>query len=408
MAAPTDDPTVTPMRLLGEEEMLDEAKDQAEQIVNGRVAKRMKMTHDLYFEDERGLKKVLKTFPKLKFKGKGHEFEDLKVMLSNYSRWLKELYPSKDKFEDKVLMARIILQEKEKASDGIESDPRERLHLLRLGYKTSGLGGTKDPGPKPVTKELTAEAKARIAANRQKALELRKRRLEGGDALEDAQAPAAPLHQASQPGPPDMFPDYFPEPGGGTFVEEDEEDVFGFGGGLDDFDAQAPPPEPKKLPPVEAPAPAPKAALSDEARERIAQNRALALEKRRAAAAAQQQQGTEPAAPAQPSCANTCLDSTAVPTEMTLDQPTLPDSTCPPAATAVDSSARDSAVPPAATAVDSSAGVAATALDSAPATNALAAPAAATAVDSPASMADAIFEGEDEDVFGFGGGLDEP
>lgn len=233
------EPSVTGGLLgLGEHE-LDDLKVQAN-FLTTQVAKKPKLTHRLFFEEERGLKKVLNDFPKLRFKGKGHEFEDLQVLMTHYRRWFKDLYPFEDSFEDLIWKARTCLQAKEKDDSGLESDPREQLHMLRFEYKNSGAGGTKGV-------QVSDEAKKRIEENRKRALEIkRKRQAEGGAAPEPSQAPAATFmdlddedmfgfgggidNQASGPGP--------------TAMDEDE-DVFGFGGGIDDdFFGGAPAPRP--------------------------------------------------------------------------------------------------------------------------------------------------------------------
>eukprot|EP00435_Cladocopium_sp_Y103_P026811 s3523_g6.t1 len=115
---------------LGDEDLTN-LKEQAVVITR---AKKPKLTHQILFQDN-GLKKVIRDFPKLKFQGKGHEFEDLKVLMAAYKKWLKELYPFKDDFEEVIWKAREVLQKKEQTDTGEESDPRHHLHMLRLHYK---------------------------------------------------------------------------------------------------------------------------------------------------------------------------------------------------------------------------------------------------------------------------------
>eukprot|EP00913_Durusdinium_trenchii_P030869 g28911.t1 len=139
-----------------------------------------------------GLKKVIQDFPKLKFHGKGHEFEDLKVLMAAYKKWLKDLYPFKDDFEDLIWKARDVLQQKETTESG-ESDPKQHLHLLRFHYKCGKEGATKtkqdeefvdfeddafgfgfgfeEREPKMQAEDHGLETAKRVAENRAKALE---------------------------------------------------------------------------------------------------------------------------------------------------------------------------------------------------------------------------------------------
>lgn len=213
---------------LGLTTSLDDFKKAGVQISDlqeKRGTKQKKMTHSLFFEDDRGLKKMLRTFPKIKFRGKGREYEDLCLLVSHYKRWFQELYPERQEMiEDIVWKARHVLDEKEKEDDGTISDPRERLHAFRFQYKNS-----KEEEEPAKGAPLSEEARARIEANRQKALE-KKRQREAGQATE-----AAPeeldmdelwrMEEELAGGRPEQAP-------GGN----DEEDPFGFGGGFDDFD----------------------------------------------------------------------------------------------------------------------------------------------------------------------------
>lgn len=305
---------------------LEDLKTQAAVILQpGRAAKRPKLSHNLFFEDERGLKKVMKSFSKIRFQGRGKEFEDMEVLLRNYEMWSKNLYPFEDNFEDFVWKARAVLQEKELSENGrFVSDPKELLHQLRADYKLSGIGGTKAhanlaASEATAQKQLSEEVRRRIEENRKRALEIRKRREEASAAF--GQAPAA---APAPPRVPDEEEDVFGFGGGfdddfgpsgpstaskrNTMVVE-EEDVFGFGGGLDDDGdfgplPAAPPPVP---PPADVPV-APKQSVNPEVAKRVAENRAKALEikrKREADAAllandmtSQRPPAAEPMAPA--------------------------------------------------------------------------------------------------------------
>eukprot|EP00933_Yihiella_yeosuensis_P017502 TRINITY_DN1459_c0_g1_i1.p1 TRINITY_DN1459_c0_g1~~TRINITY_DN1459_c0_g1_i1.p1 ORF type:complete len:400 (-),score=154.69 TRINITY_DN1459_c0_g1_i1:461-1579(-) len=305
---PAAGPSVTAGLLgLGEHE-LDDLKAEAVQALAPRASKKPKLTHELFFDDERGLRKVIRDFPKLRFKGKGHEFSDLQVLIGSYKRWFKELYPFEDNMEDLVWKSRAVLQEKvqEKGGHGFVSDPREQLHMLRLEYKRAGGGGTKAAAenaaaakatPKRVVPQLTElsdDVRARIEANRQKALELKKKRQQAQ--AQSIANPASDDPALSDPVPagPDDEEDVFGF-GGGLDDEEvfgsappkaappshdDEEDVFGFGGGMDEDDGppQPPAPPPAQTPPVVKP-------LDPEVAKRVAENkaRALALKRKREA-----------------------------------------------------------------------------------------------------------------------------
>jgi len=262
---------------------LDDLKDAAVHeltATTGGRTKRPKLTHGMFFEDDKGLKKILKTFPKVKFNGKGHEFDDLKLLIRNYERWYKEMHPYGDHLEDMVWKTRALLQEKERNEDGIISDPRERLHLLRFEYKNApkeeappgsakkssasdskgvsedvkrrieenrqralelrrakqaaeqAAAGEQPPGPEvaPATQELDMETLWRIEENRARALEMRQRKLAAAAGSSSSQpAPA----KAPAPAAPARNP------------MDDEEDPFGFGGfGMDDEDAMPAPSRP--------------------------------------------------------------------------------------------------------------------------------------------------------------------
>lgn len=286
------------------------------------LKKKRKVTHATFFEDDKGLKKMLKTFPSIKFRGKGSEYEDVSLLLNHYKKWFQELCPYGDHFEDLVLKARSVLEDKEKEDDGTVSDPRERMHAFRFQYKNEKEASS-------AAAKLSDEQRARIEASRQRALELKRQKEqraldpEGKSSeasaapapaqeldmeelwnLEQENAAAAGRQQTSQGQAPDEFEDdpfgygggFDEEDGGLTaapraaasapvpFFTEEEEDVFGFGGGFDEDDA---PPAPKMTtaPMPEAPPPA-AAQVDPEVARRIAENRAKALARKAAAAEA--------------------------------------------------------------------------------------------------------------------------
>ncbi|CAE7597120.1 TIPIN, partial [Symbiodinium microadriaticum] len=178
-------------------------EDVKEEAANPPSKRKPKLTLEHFFQ-EAGLKKVIGDCAKLEFKGEGHEFEDLKVLMAAYKRWFREIFPYEDNFEDLIWKSRSVLEKKEP-----DCNPREELHKLRLWYKksTSQASETKEVG----SLELDPEVAKRVAENRARALE-RKRQREA--AVEEAQEEAMAAQAAQAQAEPDF----------------EEEDVFGFGG----------------------------------------------------------------------------------------------------------------------------------------------------------------------------------
>lgn len=238
---------------------LDDLKETGKVVVVGGAQKRPKLTHNLFFEDERGFKKMQKTFPQIPFQGKGYEFRDLKLLLAHYDHWIKELYPVSDNTEEIVKRSRVLLSENMKGDDGHVSNPRERLHLLRYEYKAAQAlaDGAVAKAAEPVPEDV----KQRIEANRLRALELKKKREQqsgGAGASSDMDADAKRRIEENKARAMEMKKlremeelvaemegvSANPTPAGpganasrvqaDTFDEED--DPFGFGGGFDDGD----------------------------------------------------------------------------------------------------------------------------------------------------------------------------
>jgi len=283
-------------------------------IAEDPLKKKRKVTHATFFEDDKGLKKMLKTFPSIKFRGKGGEYEDVSLLLNHYKKWFQDLCPYGDHFEDLVLKARQVLEDKEKEDDGTPSDPRERLHAFRFQYKNA-----KEASSAAAT--LSDEQRARIAASRKRALELKQQKEAQSSGASAAPAPAqaqeldmeelwnmeqenvaaAGRQQTSQGQAPDEFEDDpfgfgggFDEEDGGLaaapraaasapapFFTDEEEDVFGFGGGFDEDNAPAAAAAPEAPPPAAA-----KVQVDPEVAQRIAENRAKALARKAAFAEA--------------------------------------------------------------------------------------------------------------------------
>eukprot|EP00927_Polykrikos_kofoidii_P042508 TRINITY_DN3650_c0_g1_i2.p1 TRINITY_DN3650_c0_g1~~TRINITY_DN3650_c0_g1_i2.p1 ORF type:complete len:533 (-),score=138.03 TRINITY_DN3650_c0_g1_i2:138-1736(-) len=222
---------------------LDDVKTAATAL---REFKRPKLTQDHFFEEESGLKKIVKNFPRIRLKGKGNEFEDLRVLLGHYERFFLDLFPQAGGLEDSAWKARSVLQEKD-----AEVHTKEKLHIFRAVYKKNGGGGTiagraaveKEKAAAKLAPTVSEDARKRIEANRQRALEIKRKRdaAAAGDATnlpedpreraeanraraldikrrraEEAEAAALERAFAAAAGQ-ELPPDY------------DEEDVFGFG-----------------------------------------------------------------------------------------------------------------------------------------------------------------------------------
>jgi len=223
---------------------LDEGKRAGAAIATltaGPASKRPKMNHHLFYEDERGLKKMLRTFPSIKVLGKGHEYQDLSLLLRHYKKWFEELHPYGDHFEDLVWKARQVLEDKEKEEDGVMSDPREKLHAFRFAYKSAKPEDGRS-APAAAGAQLSDEVRAKIEANRQRALEVkRKREAEKNGAGEGASAPAAApqevdmeeLWQIEEERAEAARRDSASR---GPAPDDEDEDPFGYGGGLDGDD----------------------------------------------------------------------------------------------------------------------------------------------------------------------------
>ncbi|CAE7292539.1 Art7 [Symbiodinium natans] len=170
-----------------------------EEAVNPPRARKPKLTHRHFFE-ETGLKKVIGDCSKIKFKGEGHEFEDLKVLMATYKKWFKEVYPFEDNFEDLIWKSRAVLDKKEQDDKGLVSNPKDELHELRLWYKTSANQVSKPMEEEAGHRQLDPETAKRVAENRARALERKRQREEAME--REAQAAAAA--QAAQTAP-DFF-----------------------------------------------------------------------------------------------------------------------------------------------------------------------------------------------------------
>lgn len=76
----------------------DEAENRADRELAEKTRKKNKklapkFTPDLLLDRNKGLTAVFKSFPKHKFKGKGHEASDLRKLLGKYAEWAHVLVP---------------------------------------------------------------------------------------------------------------------------------------------------------------------------------------------------------------------------------------------------------------------------------------------------------------------------
>ncbi|KAJ8344465.1 hypothetical protein SKAU_G00317940 [Synaphobranchus kaupii] len=154
---------------------------------------------------ERGLPALRTLFEDVRFKGKGHEAEDLRVLMLKMENWAHRLYP-KLKFEDfidkleslggkkevQTCLKRIRLDMPLTHEDFIGKDGEEegvlREDHVPVDPDPFGNGGFADdpvvhstpaPPPAPGPVSLTEEQRRRIELNKQLALERRLARLKG-------------------------------------------------------------------------------------------------------------------------------------------------------------------------------------------------------------------------------------
>ncbi|KAL7831075.1 hypothetical protein SRHO_G00305770 [Serrasalmus rhombeus] len=171
---------------------------------------------------ERGLPALRTLFDNVKFKGKEHEAEDLKVLMQKMENWAHRLYP-KLQFEDfidklealggkkdvQTCLKRIRLDMPLIHEDFIGNNVVEAEDHLQEDVEPFGDGGfsedpfihsTPAPAPAPVT--LTEEQQRRIELNKQLALEKRLARQKEQESLQstlpDEPAASPPQHCLSQ------------------------------------------------------------------------------------------------------------------------------------------------------------------------------------------------------------------
>lgn len=274
----------------GFDEGLLELKAEARPVQPTNVRKKPKLTHDQLFDGETGFMRILNDFPKMKFKGKGHEFDDLSRLIAKYDRWFMDVLPDGGEklLEDNVWKCRALLSEKEKDDSGVISDPRERLHKFRCMYKMrpkpGAAAGPARAGPAAGTgAPLSDEMQKRIEEKRRQAQERKRKQQEDAvgvgyeEVEEDPFAMGFGFDEEPQQAPPHF---------GG-----EEDDPFGLGFGLDDDDGSV---RPNTTAQASAPAATTAAKtqppMSDDMKAKMEANRQRALElkrKKQADAAAQ-------------------------------------------------------------------------------------------------------------------------
>ncbi|NXN89174.1 TIPIN protein, partial [Bombycilla garrulus] len=153
---------------------------------------------------ERGLPALRHMFDNVKFKGKGHEAEDLKTLIQHMEHWAHRLFP-KLQFEDFIDRVETLGNKREVQT--CLKRIRLDLPILHEDFKNneegegesegpeagaadgrSQRGGAEEP-PVPPAAALTEEQQQRMQRNRQLALERRQARLQG---LSQSQPPELP------------------------------------------------------------------------------------------------------------------------------------------------------------------------------------------------------------------------
>ncbi|NWR19312.1 TIPIN protein, partial [Emberiza fucata] len=175
---------------------------------------------------ERGLPALRHMFDNVKFKGKGHEAEDLKTLIQHMEHWAHRLFP-KLQFEDfidvveslgnkkevQTCLKRIRLDlpilhedfknneaEGEGASNGLDAGAEDARSHRGSAEEPSSL-----PGP-----SLTEEQQERMKKNRQLALERRQARLQGLSQSQHQELPSSYSEEFGSPvaqDPPELAED---------------------------------------------------------------------------------------------------------------------------------------------------------------------------------------------------------
>jgi hypothetical protein len=244
------------------------AEDAKNKLLEKTIAKKPrrlapKFTPELLLDKDKGLTAVYKNFPKLKFKGKGHEAGDLRRLINKYAEWGQILVPGMEftdfveklekhsgnvRVRTKLEMIRNVQQglcQLDDLDDYELADKGEHLYdewEQAGGRPTDGLAdwGDEDELPAAPPVELSDEQRERMEQNKRLALEkaAARRAAAGGATAGGADASQTQIPSESQITVDDeeMWDEIEAAGGGGfdAFDEEAEMDA-----GFDAFDEEA-------------------------------------------------------------------------------------------------------------------------------------------------------------------------
>ncbi|NWR53381.1 TIPIN protein, partial [Regulus satrapa] len=194
---------------------------------------------------ERGLPALRHMFDNVKFKGKGHEAEDLKTLIQHMEHWAHRLFP-KLQFEDFIDRVEALGSKKEVQT--CLKRIRLDLPILHEDFKnneaegegeSNGLdaaagaarspGGSAEEPPALPAPALTEEQQERMERNRQRALERRQARLQGLSQSQPAELPSSfseeELDSPVAQGPPDLAEDAQVPAAKGAPTEEGDDEL---------------------------------------------------------------------------------------------------------------------------------------------------------------------------------------
>lgn len=195
-----------------EAELQNHSQAEGKPVPVKKIVKRPRLKLDAQrLSSERGLPALRKTFENVKFKGKGHEVEDLKLIMKNMEHWAHRLFP-KMQFDDiidrmevlgskrevqnclkKIRLDIPVFDEDYRTTDHDNDDAeRERLNnsldgsgqpIFSVGTPRTAPMSIDTPAPMSSTPvpQLTDEQRERIERNRRLAMERRIAKLQSAD-----------------------------------------------------------------------------------------------------------------------------------------------------------------------------------------------------------------------------------
>ncbi|NXC26325.1 TIPIN protein, partial [Campylorhamphus procurvoides] len=185
----------------GEGNQQSQTKDSAVATRNALKRPRPKLDAQRLIS-ERGLPALRHMFDNVKFKGKGHEAEDLKTLIQHMEHWAHRLFP-KLQFEDFIERVEALGNKREVQTclkrirldlpivhEDYQNNEEGEGDSNRVNAAADGAdcwSGKAEPAPVPGT-ALTEEQQERMERNRQLALQRRQARLQG-----HSQAPLSEL-----------------------------------------------------------------------------------------------------------------------------------------------------------------------------------------------------------------------